>query len=1530
MPAREEEEQRTILFRLSNLGQPVNNENINNGVLILPALELPKNYQPGDLLFNLQFQLNAASKVSNNGVFYTNVPPSFDKQFDRNTHYETPIKSSFHKDIIFTVPIYKPGAYNYYIKYNDENDDQQTTEKFYFNVPPNLTINGKFVPFNNINVETVVSKWIGPYEENWDAFFKDVAEKGYNMIHFTPLQERGESDSPYSIYDQLKFDPKIFPKNELATKQIHKVLNDNNLLSLTDVVWNHTANNSEWLRESPNSGYNATTAPHLIPAIELDEELLTFSKKLKDFDLPTTIENEADLQKILESINTNVLDKLKLWEYYVFNKRIILENLETSFTKNKNEINWIHIPDDVDVNDLKQLAKYVLETANVHEKPIVGGERFSNNLNVDKFLGILFSVFDANVSFDTLADKAEEIVDEINADLYALYDEDIKSIKQQVADRIRYLRLADNGPKLGEINDKSPLTEPYFTRFVDKSGKKQALANNGWIWGGNPLVDFASDKSRAYIRREIIVWGDCVKLRYGDKYEDSPETWDRMIEYTKLSAKVFNGFRIDNCHSTPLHVGERLLDEARKVNPNLYVIAELFSGSEEMDKIFVERFGINSLIREAMQAWNVGELSRLVHKHGGRPIGSLTWLPLDDFSYPAKHEPTKNKFIDGYTELEIPKVLTSQAPHAIFMDCTHDNEMPAQKRTVEDTLPNAALVAFCSSAIGSVYGYDECYPALLNVVSEHRLYDFKKQDEYGIGKVKAKLHKIRDDLVKESEDILRDHEMYIHHEGQYITIQRYNARTGKGKFLIARSKFSSHEGPQILSPSVLGGTKVKHEFSYTLKKTGDYVHNDKYLTGIPVKVEDIPAPSIEYTNGDSIIRVDDSFIPGSIAVFSTEIPGNDINLDNFVKEGAIEASLGLDLYDLNAILYRASTEELDASDGKEDVYDIPNYGRLVYAGLEGWNTALKHVVWSNNLGHAICNHLRDGEWAFDYVVNRLDKYAANSKNLKKFQDWLRSRFDAVRKVPYFLRPHYFALIVGIAYEASRFRALRLFNEKIQESTNFVQSLALTSVQMVGYMKNTSLVPDRQVACLAAGLPHFSSNYMRCWGRDVFISFRGLLIVPGRYGDAKEHILGFAKTLKHGLIPNLLDAGRNPRYNARDAVWFFLQAIQEYVQYAPNGIDILDEKVTRRFPLDDTYIPVDDPQAFSYKSSIKEIIYEIFERHAKGIKYREANAGPNLDSQMKDEGFNVEVGVDWESGLVYGGNQFNCGTWMDKMGESEKAHNKGIPGTPRDGSAIELQGLLKSALRFINKLQDEGKFPYKEVTKSDNTKITFKQWEKLLQDNFEKYYYIPEDPSQDSQYKVDPNIVNRRGVYKDLYGSGKPFEDYQLRPNFAIAMIVAPELFTPELALGAITKADEIIRGPVGMRTLDPSDWNYRPYYENSIDNDDFATSKGRNYHQGPEWVWNTGYFLRSFLLFHCLDQKGNKNNNNKPNIKILTLLNERLQGHLKWIKESPWSGLTELTNKDGEICNDSSPTQAWSGSCLLDLYFDLWNDEHYQ
>ena len=70
---------------------------------------------------------------------------------------------------------------------------------------------------------------------------------------------------------------------------------------------------------------------------------------------------------------------------------------------------------------------------------------------------------------------------------------------------------------------------------------------------------------------------------------------------------------------------------------------------------------------------------------------------------------------------------------------THDNETPNQRRTAEDTLPNAVIVAMSNCAIGSVKGYDEIVPELLNVVTETRKYRVPEPIE---GIIPGKIHAI--------------------------------------------------------------------------------------------------------------------------------------------------------------------------------------------------------------------------------------------------------------------------------------------------------------------------------------------------------------------------------------------------------------------------------------------------------------------------------------------------------------------------------------------------------------------------------------------------------------------------------------------------------------------------------------------------------------------------------------------------------------------------------------------------------------------
>ena len=709
------------------------------------------------------------------------------------------------------------------------------------------------------------------------------------MVHFTPLTVRGKSNSPYSIYDQLSFDPANFPNGEqdLAT-MIDNMESEHALLGMTDVVWNHTANNSKWLEEHPEAGYNVETAPWLESALALDDALLEYGERLEALGLPTEFKTIGDLAKVIEAMKEHVIGRIRLWEYYAIDTKRDAKAIVEAYVAGE-----VKLPsrgfgdlgigglDAIKSWSLKQKADFLQEKGLIHGLRIDG--RYCRQVDAGVGAALLTAIlgrYDAMAEISVAEGKIKSVLDELNLPFYREYDADVAVIMQQVKDRVRYLRIDDNGPKLGRVTKEHPFIESYFSRLPlndmtrKHSPKALALVNNGWIWAADAMKDNAGPDWQPSLRREIIVWSDCVKLRYGTKPSDNPFLWDFMGKYTRLHAKYFAGFRIDNCHSTPLHVAEHLLDEARKVRPDLAVFAELFTGSEEADYVFVKRLGLSALIREAMQAWGTGELSRLVHMHGGRPIGSFE-LNIPNDSRRSSVSDLANRSQPGVGETV--KLIRQTPVHALFMDCTHDNEMPAQKRDARDTLPNAALVNMCASASGSVMGYDEIYPRLVEIVQEKRLYSSRYSDGLvnvgsgeGIGGVKKLLNQIHTMMGKDGYD-----ETHIHHEGEYITVHRVHPESRKGFFLIAHTAFPGYGyGNGGFSPVHLTGTKAKPLGSWMLEVDASdeakakAVADKDFLIGLPGRVKDLRGLAMDVNANDTTIKIPDKFPPGSVAPWS--------------------------------------------------------------------------------------------------------------------------------------------------------------------------------------------------------------------------------------------------------------------------------------------------------------------------------------------------------------------------------------------------------------------------------------------------------------------------------------------------------------------------------------------------------------------------------------------------------------------------------------------------------------------------------------
>ncbi|XP_058794874.1 glycogen debranching enzyme isoform X2 [Phymastichus coffea] len=1380
------------------------------------------------------------------------------------------------------------------------------------------------------------------------------------MIHFTPIQAIGGSKSAYSLSDQLKLNHSFHESPDKETtfddveKLMKKMREEWNTLSICDIVLNHTANESPFLVNYPECTYNCNNCPHLRPAYLLDAILFELTIRVSTGEwqhkgIPPIVRTEEHLNSIRHALHTYFLPLAKIHELYTMN----IDELVAEFVNVAR--NQIPGENQADSN----------ESISIIKDP----EYRRLKATVDMPLALkLFNVyrsdcFDEDTRIKRCAEEFKNKLIELNDAMTNEIQNHLNAAVENAISGIRYFRVQSDGPQLKEISERNPLVPRYFTdsgsprSFVEREeimyseSGKYLMAHNGWVMNGDPFKNFADPDSNVYIRRELIAWGDSVKLRFGDKPEECPVLWERMKTYVQQMAKIFDGVRLDNCHSTPIPVAEYMLDAARQIKPDLFVVAELFTNSDQKDNIFVNRLGITSLIREAMSAWDSHEEGRLVYRYGGEPVGAFIQ---------ARHRP-----------------LVPCVAHALFLDQTHDNPSPVEKRSVFDLLPSAALVSMACCASGSNRGYDELIPHHIHVVDEEREYtswtdkvevakENKQYVSYNSGIIAAKkaLNDLHFWLGQQSFSQVFVDQM----DSDVVAVTRHSPTSHESVVLVAFTAFNQpdpnasdlkrHIRPLrvegvveeiILEASFAHEGATNGECSpYSLPKK--FVKNDNFINGY-TEYKVTVKEHIQISDSKSVEKVDSgdpkitqlnftNFQPGS--VFAIRISLHKNTRPAMEKVNALISTLTLtcnselhsivsrmNFADLNKALYRCDQEERDETGNKFGVYDIPDYGPLVYAGLQGVISLLADIRSNNDLGHPLCGNLRQGNWLIDYTWQRLKE----DQGTVALGEWLEKAAEPFKLIPRYLVPSYFDVIIVNVYSILIEQCFVLMSSFVKDGTDFTRMLSLVSVQVGGIVKSAPL-PDlssdlappkpkvrqtdngkiQECLTLSAGLPHFAIGYMRNWGRDTFISLRGLLLLTGRHEEARFIILGYAGTLRHGLIPNLLDKGVNARYNCRDAVWWWLYTIQCYVNEVPNGHKILLDKVSRLYPTDDSPALV----TTEVNQPLCDVIQEAMKIHFQGLSFRERNAGRCIDEHMCDKGFNNEIGVNIESGFVFGGNEYNCGTWMDKMGSSEKAGNKGKPATPRDGSAVEIIGLCHSTLVFLASLYEQKLYPYGSVERKNEKGVaeswTYREWADRVKANFEKYFYVNETPLEG---ELRPDLINRRGIYKDSHGASQVWADYQLRPNFPIAMVASPELFEPEHAWTALKQAEHILLGPLGMKTLDPSDWAYDGNYNNANDSSDPKVAHGWNYHQGPEWLWPVGFFLRARLQFAGL--VGGEDELRR----CISFCEAVISCHMTEASSNHWRGLPELTNREGVYCQDSCRTQAWSASTILEVLHDL-------
>ncbi|MBL6448853.1 glycogen debranching enzyme family protein [Fulvivirga sp. 29W222] len=218
------------------------------------------------------------------------------------------------------------------------------------------------------------------------------------------------------------------------------------------------------------------------------------------------------------------------------------------------------------------------------------------------------------------------------------------------------------------------------------------------------------------------------------------------------------------------------------------------------------------------------------------------------------------------------------------------------------------------------------------------------------------------------------------------------------------------------------------------------------------------------------------------------------------------------------------------------------------------------------------------------------------------------------------------------------------------------------------------------------------------------------------------------------------------------------------------------------------------QQYAIQTGDSKIVWQIYGHSIKSILKNFKN-GTHYNTHML------------KSGLISSEHTNHALTWMD-------AEQDGTPITPRFGMPVEVNSLWYNAVNFaLHSAEQSG----------DKTFVN--QWSKypeLIKGSFISAYW-----NEAKGYLAD-NIDGEN-------------VDWSFRPNqlFAISLPFSP--LNSGMSESIIDQVKDELLTTRGVRTLSPSDPNYRGTYFGDQSNRDLS------YHQGTAWIWLLGPFIEAYL-----------------------------------------------------------------------------------